>query len=163
MDLVRKVKRLEYLMRALDRLKQDLSLGSMRLSAPDDTQDFSDVDYSIVMFDEIVEDRGLLKVNLNDNSITVKEAGLYSIEIGFCAGFPGSEELNLMTLVNDVPYSSEPAAIQGRNNNKPVSLFWKSTARLKKNQKIQLGAMNGDTGSVTPRIKRLHFEVKRVG
>jgi len=163
MNLVNKVKRLAYEIRELKRLKSDLALGSMRLSAPDDTQDFSDFDYSVVMFDEIVENRGNLKVNLDDNSITVEDTGLYSIEIGFCAGFPGSEELNLMTLVNDLPYSSEASAIQGRNNNKPVSLYWKSTARLRKGQKIQLGAMNGDTGSVTPHIKRLHFEVKRVG
>ena len=163
MDLVNKVKRLRYEVREIKRLKSKLSLGSMRLIAPDDTQVFDDVDYSIVGFDQIVESRGDLKVSLDDDSIVVNETGLYSLEIGFCAGFPGTEELNLMTIIDGVPYSSEPAAIQGRNNNKPVSLFWKSTARIKAGQKIQLGAMNGDAGTVTPRIKRLHFEVKRVG
>jgi len=163
MNLSLEVKRLKTVVHEIKRTIQSLALGSMRLSAPDNTQIFDDVDYSIVQFDQLVEARGGLTVHLDSNSITIDRDGIYAVEIGFCAGFPGAEELNLMTIVDDVPYSSEPAAIQGRTNNKPVSLFWKSTTVLKKGTRVQLGAMNGDSGSVTPHIKRLHFEVRRIG
>jgi FtsP/CotA-like multicopper oxidase with cupredoxin domain len=162
MNIERELKRLKFRLNDFGERLSLISIGSMRLETPDQ-QDFDDVDYAIVVFDEVVEARGGLKVHVDDNSITIDKNGLYSVEIGFCAGFNGQEELNLMTLVNGVPYSSNAAAVQGRSNNKPVSLFWKSTTRLKRGDKIQLGAMNGDPGTVTAHINRLHFEIRRIG
>jgi hypothetical protein len=162
MNIPRELKKVIYRVNEMREKVKALSIASMRLSTPGSVQDFSDVDYSIVMFDEIVEERGDIAIDMDYNEIIVKEKGLYSVEIGFCAGFNGQEELNLIALVNDIPYSSTPTAIQGRTNNKPVSLFWKSTVRLNENDRIQLGAKNGDAGSVTVHVNRLHFEVRRI-
>jgi hypothetical protein len=136
-------------------------IGAVRLSQ-ETQQSFSDSAYTVVVFDEVVYDGNGVVVDIATDSIKVSEAGVYTVQFGIDAAFAGTEELALVAFVNGPQYSSLPAAIQGRSNNKPVSLYWNSIVELQKGDVVDLRAKNADTGSVTVNIRRIHFALKKL-
>jgi len=117
----------------------------------------NDTTWSVLPFDEVTVERGGFSCSTTTHSIVVPSSGLYSIHQGVDAGFPGTEELNLMSYVNGSPYSSEYLAMQGRSNNKPVSMFWESTVTLNAGDEIDIRCLNGDSGNFDLRVIRMYF------
>ena len=132
--------------------------ASMRLGNPTSTT-FDDTNWTVLPFDTVTQTKNGFVCDINNGTITVPRDGIYEVSSGVDAGFPGTEELNLMVFVNGSPYSSYPMAIQGRSNNKPVALYWESTVSLSAGDVLDIRGQNGDSGSFTCNILRMIFAV----
>ena len=140
---------------------QTITRGAMRLATPTD-QDFNDTTYTIIDMDTVAQESGNLNVDISTNSITVVNDGTYRVSLGIDAGFGGQEELQLMVHVNGSIYNNYPMAIQGRNANKPVCLFWENTVNLSAGDTLDFRGKNGDSGNFTLHIQRAMLAVEQV-
>jgi len=132
--------------------------GAMRLATPA-TQNINDADWTVLEFDAITDERGGFICDITSNTITVPSTGLYTVNHGIDANFPGSEMIELMTYVNDVEYSPHYLILQGRNNQKPVSIFWQSTVSLTAGDVINIRCRNGESGSFDLDLQRMYVAV----
>jgi hypothetical protein len=135
-----------------------LAKGAMRLAAPA-TQTITDADFTVLEFDTVTDERGGFVCDPATNSITVPSTGLYTVNQGIDAIFPGSEMIEVMSFANDVEYSPEYLMLQGRANQKPVSLFWQSTVSLTAGDVINLRCKNGEAGSFDINLIRMYFAI----
>ena len=135
-----------------------LAKGAMRLNIPTD-QTISDADYIVLEFDEVTVERGGIACDPAANTITVPSTGLYSVHIGVDGTFPGAEMLELMVYVNGSAYSPHPLILQGRANQKPVSIFWESTVTLNAGDVLDVRGRNGESGSFTVNLQRMYAAV----
>lgn len=137
-------------------LYEVLAKSAMRLAAPT-TQTISDAGYTVLEFDEVTVQRGGMNADPVTNSITVASTGLYSVHVGVDGTFPGAEMLELMVFVDGVAYSPHPLILQGRANQKPVSIFWESTADLNDGASIDVRGRNGESGSFDLNLQRMYL------
>jgi len=137
-------------------LYEILAKAAMRLSAPA-TQSIDDADFSVLEFDEVTVQRGGFNADPSTNSITVPSSGLYSVHIGVDGTFPGSEMLELMVFVDGAAYSPNSLVLQGRANQKPVSLYWESTVDLVAGATIDVRGRNGESGSFNLNFQRMYL------
>ena len=135
-----------------------LAKASMRLSAPF-TQPISDAAYVPLEYDQVTVERGGMTCDINNNLIRVASTGLYSIKFGVDGNFPGQEMLELMAFVNGVAYSSYPVVLQGRPSQKPVSVFWESTAELTDGDDIDIRGRNAESGTFDLNLQRMYFTI----
>ena len=135
-----------------------LAKAAMRLSTPTD-QAISDADYTILEFDEVTVERGGFVCDPAANTITVPSTGLYSAHIGVDGTFPGAEMLEIMVFVNGTAYSPHPLILQGRANQKPVSIFWESTVDLNAGDVLDVRGRNGESGTFTINLQRMYAAV----
>ena len=135
-----------------------LTKGAMRLSTPTD-QSISDANYVVLEFDEVTMERGGIICDPTANTITVSSTGPYSVHIGVDGTFPGAEMLELMVYVNGAAYSPHPLILQGRANQKPVSIFWESTVNLDDGDVLDVRGRNGESGTFTLSLQRMYMAV----
>ncbi len=135
-----------------------LAKGAMRLNAPA-TQSFDDANWAVLEFDEVTDQRGGMVCDAGANTITVPTHGLYTVNQGIDCQFPGQEQLDIITFVDGVQYSTYPLSLQGRATAKPVSLFWQSTVSLLAGSVIDIRAMNGDAGNVDVEFLRMYMAI----
>jgi hypothetical protein len=135
-----------------------LGKGAMRLSTPA-TQEITDSAFTILEFDSTTIERGGVVCDPVTNSITVPSTGLYTVNHGVDANFPGRELLAIMTFVNGVEYDPNYLYIQGRANQKPVSISWQSTVTLNAGDVIDMRGMNGEAGSFDLNLHRMYLAI----
>ena len=135
-----------------------IAKGAMRLAAPI-TQNITDADFTELLFDQVTIERGGIICDPNTNSITVASSGLYTVNQGIDATFPGSEMIEVISFVNGVEYSPEYFVLQGRANQKPVSMFWQSTVSLSAGDVVTMRAKNGESGSFDLNLKRMYHAI----
>jgi hypothetical protein len=134
--------------------------ASMRLNQPVNV-DANDTTYVIFPLDEIVTQKGCT-ANASTHKILIKDTGDYTIARGVIAGFSGQEEMALMVFVNDIPYSGYPLTVQGKANNKPVSIFWADEVSLSAGDIVDIRVRNFDAGNVTFHVKRATLQVRKI-
>jgi len=81
------------------------------------------------------------------------------VSIGINLDFPGTEELEIYTYVNDVQYSAQPLSIHGLGTGKAVAGYWESTIILNPEDIVTLKAKNGAAGALTVNYKRSTFKI----
>jgi hypothetical protein len=133
-----------------------IAKGAMRLSAPV-IQVINDSSFSVLQFDHVTDERGGIICDPDSNSITVASSGLYTVNQGIDATFPGAEMVELIAFVNGTEYSPNYLVLQGRANQKPVSLFWQSTVSLSAGDAVTMQARNGESGSFDLHLFRMYM------
>ncbi len=137
-----------------------LSKASIRLSAPKD-QTFNDTTFErIDVWDTITVERGLT-VDPVTFALKTAEAASYIAVIGIDGDFGTAEEMAVAIYVNGVPYSTNPAALQGRGNGKPVAITWQSTANLNAGDIVDVRLKNTASGSLPIHFRRLYFSLRK--
>lgn len=136
-----------------------LGKAALRLTTAG-TQEFDDVSWTPLEFDQITVQRGGVTADLSDNTVAVPKTGLYEFSFGIDAEFPINEQLDIMVFINGVAYADTPAGVQGGGAGKPVALAWVSTAVLVAGDIVDLRVQNGDIGPLIPTIRRLYFAIK---
>ena len=139
-----------------------LGKGSLKLSGPTSLP-INDTTFTLIPMDELVVERGSFDVDPAAGTITVTKDGLYEVKSGVDVAFPGTEELQLMIFVNGNPADPDNMAIQGRGNNRPVSLFWAVTTQLSAGDVVDIRAINGDSGNTTLNFIRCKLSVENDG
>ena len=133
-----------------------LAKGAMHLVTPA-VQNINDTDWRILEFDQATVERGGITCEVANNSITVASTGVYTVNMGINATFPGTEEIDVIAFVNGTQYSQYSFNLRGTGTNRPTAIFWQSTVNLADGDVIDLRCKNGKGGSFDLELLRMYL------